>query len=289
MAFVFQPAQWQWELGGVIFSLIAAVLTKSAAEYQRRRSETWPISYGEIRDVTVREDQGKAHLELDYSYRVAGDPYTGIFKKKLDENEATAWAHALHGKQIAVRYDPGKPSRSRLWESDLETIVRAAGGSQHIKGPPPLTLWEQALIYPCLLLALLGVITSVATIAAALMGKTLPHHKAGWLNLGTFLPLLVMMLVARKGGVKTFRATPGWLKFLSYAVLYYTLVGGFLLPRFRPQAGNNPERIRQERAISDADYSLLIYFGAFEACYVRLNSVRESDQFHADIEANSAG
>lgn len=271
MVLVFQPAQWQLELGGVIFSLIAAALTKGAAEYQRRRSETWPISYGEIRNVTVKESQGSAQLELDYSYHVAGELYTGIFKKKLDENEATAWAYALHGMQIAVRYDPGKPSRSRLWESDLETIVRASGGLQHIKGPPPLTLWEQVVIYPSLLLALLGVITSVATIAAALMGKTLPHHKAGWLNFGTFFLVLVMMLVARKGVMKTFRATPGWLKFLSYAVLYYTIVGGFLLPRLRPHSGDNPERIRQERAISDADYSLLIYFGAFEACYVRLN------------------
>ncbi len=289
MILISEPSQWQWELGGAILSLVAAAVTKGAAGYQRRRSETWPISYGQIVNASAEETEGTARLELDYDYRVASELYTGKFKKTLsDENEAIAWAEALRGAQIAVRYDPEKPSRSRLWESDLETIVRASAGSQYVKEAPPLSVWEQVLIYPCLVIALLGIVGSVLTIATVLMGKGAPD-KTEWLDSATFLLLIVAMLLARKGGMKTFRTTPGWMKFLSYAVFYYTILGGFLLPRLRSNSGKNPERVRQERIISNADYNLLIYFGAFEACYVRLNSTRHNDEFHSGIKVNPAG
>jgi hypothetical protein len=121
------------------------------------------------------------------------------------------------------------------------------------------------------------------------MGKPVLHHKSGWLTPVGFLLLLITALLARSGGMKTFRATPGWMKFLSYAVLYYTIFGAFIVPRLRPNPGNSPERARQERLISDANYSLLIYFGAFEACYARLNSAREEDEFQSGINANSVG
>jgi hypothetical protein len=289
MIFISEPSQWQWELGGAILSLVAAAVTKGAAGYQRRRSETWPISYGQIVNASAEETEGTARLELDYDYRVASELYTGRFKKTLsDENEAIAWAEAVRGAQIAVRYDPEKPSRSRLWESDLETIVRASAGSQYLKEAPPLAVWEQVLIYPCFLVALLGIIANVVTIGTVLLGKTTPH-KTGWLNLARLLLLVTAMWLARRSGMKNFRATPGWMKFLSYAVFYYTILGGFLLPRLRSNSGKNPERVLQERIISNADYNLLIYFAAFEACYVRLNSTRHNDEFHPGIKVNPTG
>src|SRR2546430_6071826 len=176
MIWLSESPSWQWEVGGLALSLGAAGLTKVVREYQRRRSETWPTSHGRIASASVEETESQTKFQADYTYSVGTESYAGKFKKTFtDIDEANAWAEALHGVQVAIRYDPDKPSRSRIWESDLQPIVQASAGWRPPQQAPELPGWEELIVYLGLAVAIAGTVFATAQLAAAIMGR--PHHR----------------------------------------------------------------------------------------------------------------
>ena len=278
MIWVSESPSWQWELGGLVLSLGAAALTKAVREYQRKRSETWPISYGRIASATADESDSHVTLKADYSYSVGNESYGGTFKKIFaNVDEANAWAEALRGLQVAVRYDPDKPSRSRVWESDLQPMVQASAGWRPPRDAPELPGWEELIVYLGLALAVAGTIFAAAQLAAAIMGRP-SHHTMGIFNIGTIGLGVFAGLEAWRGGKKAMHATPEWMKYFGYVIVFYTAFASLLLPRIHPSPKGDPQRIRQEDAIRDANFQLLVYFGALETLYARLSAARRRDE-----------
>ena len=277
----------RWELVGLALSLGAAALTKAVREYQRRRSETWPLSYGRIASASADESDSQVKLIAGYIYSVGSDSYAGKFKKIFtDVDEANAWAEALRGVQVGIRYDPDKPSRSRIWESDLQPIVQASAGSRPPSAAPELSGWEALLVYLGLALAVAGTIFEVAQLAAAIMGRP-SHHTMGIFNIGTIALAIFAGLEAWRGGKKVIHATPEWMKYFGYVIVFYAAFGSLLLPRIRHIPKGDPQSIRQEEAINNANFQLLIYFGAVETLYARINAGRQREELSVGARANS--
>jgi hypothetical protein len=287
MMWVSDSPSWQWEVGGLALSLGAAALTKVVREYQRRRSETWPTSHGRIASASVEESESQVKLKADYTYSVGSESYAGKFKKNFtDVDEANAWAEALDGMQVAIRYDPDKPSRSRIWESDLQPIVQASAGWRPPREAPALPGREELIVYLGLAVAVVGTLFATAQLAAAIMGR--PHHRPmGMFNIGIVALGIFAALEGWRGGKKIMHAAPEWMKYFGYAIVFYTAFGTLLLPRLHPSPKNDPQRIRQEEAIRDANFQLLIYFGALETLYARVSAARRREELGVGAGSNS--
>lgn len=277
---------WRWEVVGFVGSLVLAGLTRAVRSYQRRRSETWPISFGHILGASAEEKDKQILLKAPFSYRVDSESYGGTFKKTfVDIDEANAWAEALRGKQVAVRYDPNKPSRSQVWESDLQTIVQASGfsASSHRPEPAELPGWERVMVTLGFVLALFGTVFAIGMVIAAVAGRPLAPHTLMYSNLGAFALLILAGLEGWKGGKGVAHTAPEWMKYLGYAVLYYTIFSSVLLPRIRTNPASAPQRTQRESAVRSANFQLLIYFGALEAFYGRLNAGRKREDLQPSL------
>jgi hypothetical protein len=286
MMWVSESRSWQWEVGGLALSLGAAALTKIVREYQRRRSETWPTSQGQITRASAEETDSQVKLQADYTYSIGGGSYAGKFKKTFtDVEEANAWAEALHGVQVVIRYDPDKPSRSRIWESDLQPIVQASAGWRP-REAPALPGWEELIVYLGLAVAIAGTVFATAQLAAAIMGRP-SHHTMRSFNIEIIAVGIFAGLEAWRGGKKVMRAAPEWMKYFGYTIVFYTAFGTLLLPRLHPSPKDDPQRTRQEEAIRDANFQLLIYFGALETLYTRLSAARRREELSVGARSNS--
>jgi hypothetical protein len=104
---------------------------------QRNRAESWPIATGQIESASIAESKSKFFsstprgnsptivVELGYSYSVAGNVDGGIYKRDFaTDEEALEFQRDLKGRPVAVHYNPSKPSKSRLSESSIETVLQ---------------------------------------------------------------------------------------------------------------------------------------------------------------------
>lgn len=262
-------AQWKWDLVGLAGALVLAMVQRAWHGYQQRRSETWPISYGRIDSAGVDSQEKKTKLTLRYTYRVAAETFAGSFRKTFDHpDQGNAWADALDKKQIAVRYDPGNPSRSQLREVDLEPMVKAAAPFRPQNPDADLPGWERILASVGLVLAIAGLAGTVAMLIGEVTGKPLiPSTVAVTIGNGAFVVLLVAFVTGVRGGAKQFRATAGWMKYLGYALFYYAILSA----TFIPSHGSAPNSRRHQQGFLDARFQLFLYFSALETCYARLH------------------
>ncbi len=275
-------SQWLWELVAVTASLALAGLQRAFRSYQRRRSETWPISYGRILSASADEKDKSIILKAAYGYSANSQSYGGTFKKTFtDLDEADGWAEALRGKQVAIRYDPNKPSRSQVWESDLEPMVQAsaAAWTSRYQDIPELPSWERALLSLGFVLALAGTSLSVFAITAGVLGKPVAGSILKLLSVGA-LPLLAFgAWEGWRGGARVLRATPEWMKYLGIAIFYYVMLSSVFLPMI-PSKPGTPSSHRQSGS-RESDYQLLLYVGALEAFYARLHAAQRRDEMRA--------
>lgn len=138
-------ADWKSELQPLAAAVALATLQKLWTSYQSHRGETWPISYGKVLKIEIQSQSSVDTFKLDYSYSVGNRSYGGKFKKIFpDSDDADAWKAALLGKQVQVRYDPRKPSRSRLMESDLEPIVQAFAPAASAEPHEAMAWWKRS-------------------------------------------------------------------------------------------------------------------------------------------------
>jgi hypothetical protein len=116
-----------------VIALFVAILSTAVGRawkgYKKRRSEMWPICYGQIDEVTIFHDKYGIILTLNYSYPVPDEPYPIPAEFQMtfgSADDAEAYADALSKTPIPVRVDPANSWRSQL-DSDLDAIVEAAG------------------------------------------------------------------------------------------------------------------------------------------------------------------
>lgn len=277
MLSVADSREWLWNLLPLAVGVALATLQKLWSSYQSHRGESWPISYGHVLSTKVETQNNVATLKVSYSYRVGSESYGGTFKKAFrDSDEADAWKSALAGKQVSVRYAPGKPSRSLLAESDLQPIIQAfAPAPGSADAPRPMAWWKRSLCQIGLVLAIIGFGLCVVELVSEDMGTPFLSRVAYLVLLlgGVALPVISMYAVLGKGR-RTWRAVPPWLKFLGFVVVYFAMFNA--VPFFRH---HSPQSQRSREARPDLSVQLAGYFSAIELLYARLRSDPQDEDY----------
>ena len=269
---------WSWDLFGLAVAFAVAGVQRFWRGYLDRRSETWPISYGRIERVNVDTQDKKTKIKCYYIYKVGNESFTGSFQKTCeDADEGNAWADALAKKQVAVRYDPGNPSRSQLREVDLEPIVQAAAPFRPTRGEA-LTGWQHLLAVVGLVLSIVGLAITVAMVLGEILGRTVvPLKLAVWTGSLAFFVFFAGAWTFGQGKKKA-RAAPAWMKFLGYALFYYAVFVAVVPPRSMGRDSHTGST-RNQGGFRDARYFLFLYFSAFEWCYAQLQGNDESASY----------
>jgi hypothetical protein len=269
---------WEWDVLSLATAVAVAIVPKMWRSYRSRASETWPISYGRILSVSINVQERRTELKAAYSYRVGDQSYGGTFKEAFaDGDEAEAWEKALPGQQVPVHYDSNRPSRSRLTESDLQTIAQAFAPPVPAQtGEIGELAWRERLLCQLgFLVALAGFAASLAELVSENMGKPpLGHGAHSLLSLGAFAVMFFSLWEGRRGGKRSWRTLPGWMKYLGYVVLLYTIFSA--LPFLAHRSGRD-QRIRH--TTPDVSYQLAMYFGAVELLYARLKSDTKQEDY----------
>lgn len=279
MPYVAASGDWLSDLLPLVAAFGLATLQRAWKSYQQRRGETWPISYGRILSTGVETQGNAVVLKAPYSYRVANQAYGATFKKVFsDSDEAKSWEKALAGKEVPVRYDPNKPSRSVIWESDLQPMVQSAAPILPEEFPP-MPWWKRSLCQVGLVLAVVGFAACVAQLISDQMGRPLLTRGAyGLLTSGAFILPFVSFWETYGAGKRTWRALPEWMKYLGFVMVYFALFSALPIFRHHPR----PEH----RAGLDSTYLIVAYFGAIEAFYARLKS-DSRDEYYLQRSLNS--
>ena len=268
---------WLWNLFPLAAGVAVATLQKIWSSHQRHRGESWPISYGHVLSTNAETQNNIATLKVSYSYRVGSESYGGMFKKTFrDSDEADAWKNALAGKQVPVRYAPGKPSRSLLAESDLQPIIQAfAPAPASADAPQPMAWWKRSLCQIGLALAIIGFGLCVLELVTEKMGKPFLSRDAYLLLLpgGVALPVVTLYGAAGKGR-RTWRAVPPWLKFLGFVVVYFAMFNAVPFFRHHSRQGQQSRETRPDLSVQLAGY-----FSAIEFLYARLRSDSQDEDY----------
>jgi len=129
------PSTWPWMVYVCIASALVGWLRptwkRAWNRLQRKRAESWPVTQGRIEfailapDIVRRREALPFAAELDYSYSVAGEREGGQYRREFStEQEVIEFLSDLKGKLVEVRYDPKKPARSALPETDIDTLLQ---------------------------------------------------------------------------------------------------------------------------------------------------------------------
>ncbi len=265
MASPFNFEQWP-EVAIFLSALVLAAIQRWWKAWRSATTQTWPVTYGQILSTGASKRNNNFVVKLHYKYQIDGEPYIGEFEKKFDDmDQAELWAEALREKQIAVHYDPRKVRRSQLWESDLMPIVQSFPPRASHKAKP-MPAWERLLMIAGVGIGIAGSALSTVELLARLLGKVwLPPAFTSALAIGATAMLFVVGFQASRGRR---HAPPGWMAFASHAIFYLTILSFLFLP-------GGKTRERAATPIRTFSYQFLFYFGAFEACYLRLQNDNE--------------
>jgi len=107
----------------------------------RATAETWPAVTGRVIAREIKERTQGEHgavvgfdAQVTYSY-FQDSQQSGIYRRTFYSNdEAGAWLDLLYDKSIQVRFDPSRPQRSTLLDSDLPP----SPGASHYSLVPPI-------------------------------------------------------------------------------------------------------------------------------------------------------
>jgi hypothetical protein len=86
---------------------------------RQRRAAAWPSADGEVQHATVEAKHGHT-VVLEYRYYARSQYHNGKYVRHFRrKKDADAFADALHGRHIQVRYQEDKPEVSVVLEDDL--------------------------------------------------------------------------------------------------------------------------------------------------------------------------
>jgi uncharacterized protein DUF3592 len=269
MASLLSFEQWP-ELVTFAVAVALAAIQKGWRSFRMAQSQTWPITYGRIVRSDAPEKNKTFGFKVVYSYRVGEESYQGEFEKNFrDEAEAHWWADALRDKQIPVHYDPEKPARTQLWESDLVPIVQSFPPPNRdvLRPAKPFPAWERLLVTAGIAVALAGCSLSLIELFGRLAGKPwITPTLSIALAVGAWVMAGLAALENKRTAAR--RAAPEWMAFALHALTYFVILSFLLFPLGKASR-------KTSRETRDVSYQILFYFSAFEAFYLRLKDAEE--------------
>lgn len=115
-------------LMGAFHSLIAVVLggvVVAVRKYMQRLRENqaamWPSADGQVQTATVKKSQYGSWVEVAYRYYARQEYRYGKYRRHfMRKTAAQAFADAIRGRSIQVRFREDNPNESIVLEQDLQ-------------------------------------------------------------------------------------------------------------------------------------------------------------------------
>ncbi|MFZ0633706.1 MAG: DUF3592 domain-containing protein [Acidobacteriaceae bacterium] len=88
---------------------------------RENRAAMWPSAAGEVQSAKVKKSQHGCWVDVGYRYYARGEYRYGKYRRHFRRKErAQAFAEAIRGRSIQVRFQEDKPGESVLLEQDLQ-------------------------------------------------------------------------------------------------------------------------------------------------------------------------
>jgi hypothetical protein len=251
------PRTWPWFVYLWLIVFLSGWLRSFWSWLQREQAKSWPTASGRINSayigeprrflgLTLQPDRSRTYNAiLSYSYDLSGTTFSGEYRQVFgSEREAQEFLRGLQGQVVPIQYNSSKPSRSALFESTVETLLRNRVPSPD-SGSGALSLdsfpnWLKPLVGLFALLSLVGLILSLWVHIGALFGRQVaPPYLFFGLHMGIFVVFFPAILVAQKrvGGTSTNRknfwkavtkGAPDGLRYLLYFFFVYAGINFFI-------------------------------------------------------------
>lgn len=261
------PSTWPWIVYVWLALILAGWLMSLWRWIQRQRATSWPTASGQIDYASVspfkhsffftsrRGNAPSDVAELGYSYFIAGNTYSGLYKREFhSEDEALEFIRDLKGKSVTVQYNPGKPSTSALMESSVETMLntrppKALAEVELFKSAlaQASSSWPKPILWACVRLSAVGLVLSLWVHLGAVLGRRVAPDAFFWiLHMGIFVVWIPAVLVARKRvGNRSgkdywklaLQGAPEWMRYMVYGFFGYALVNFALFIYQAPTEG----------------------------------------------------
>lgn len=115
-------------LAGTFHYFIAAIagaavvaIRKYVQRIRENRAAMWPSADGQVQTATVKKSQYGCWVEVSYRYYAQQEYRYGKYRRHFARKAAAqAFADAIRGRSLQVRFRDDKPSESILLEQDLQ-------------------------------------------------------------------------------------------------------------------------------------------------------------------------
>ncbi|HZZ37694.1 MAG TPA: DUF3592 domain-containing protein [Acidobacteriaceae bacterium] len=88
---------------------------------RENRAAMWPSAAGEVLSAEVKRSQHGCWVQVSYRYFARGEYRQGRYRRAFRRKAAAqAFADAIRGRSIQVRFQEDKPGESVLLEQDLQ-------------------------------------------------------------------------------------------------------------------------------------------------------------------------
>lgn len=106
-------------------ALIAGAVAVGVRKYLQRVKENqaamWPSADGEVQSAKVKKSQYGTWVEVAYRYYARQEYHYGKYRRHFARKAAAqAFADAIRGRSIQVRFREDKPGESVVLEQDLQ-------------------------------------------------------------------------------------------------------------------------------------------------------------------------
>ncbi len=107
------------------FALIIGAAVLAVRKYMQRVRENqaamWPSADGQVQTATLKKQQLGTWVEISYRYYAQQEYRFGKYRRHFSRKAAAeAFAEAIRGRSIQVRFRDDKPSESVVLEQDLQ-------------------------------------------------------------------------------------------------------------------------------------------------------------------------
>lgn len=260
-----EPTTWPWFVWFWVVLLVAGWLQPVWRWLLRRRIEAWPTTQGRIestelirRKVFSSAQWGNSDYTADirYSYSVAGTTNSGRYKRGFPtEQEAKEFVRDLQGTHVVIHYDPNKPPRSALRDSDIEALLQTRcplGSTDSASADTEDVVLSRLRPFLRIFvwLSATGLIVSLWVHVEAVAGRHVASSAAFiLLHMGIFAVWIPAVIVAQRrvGSVNrrnfwevVLKGSPEWMRYMVYAFLAYAVVN-LMLFILTGQIGNRGE------------------------------------------------
>ena len=253
------PTTWPWMIWVWLAIMAAGWAAPAWAKFRRIRAAGWPMAEGRIESVDVDKPffslstrRGYYVAELGYSYSVAGNGYSGRYRRDLPtEDEADEFGRDLEGKPVTVHYSSDKPSISALLDTDIDTLQQNRPPAPAHESPMTadfLSGWSRPFLWFFMLLSAFGLILSLWVHLGAVMGRRVAPAAFFWgLHIGIFVVWFPAIFVAKQlvGNVNrkdlwkvVLKGTPDWVRYMVYGFFGYAVVNFALFMAKAPTGGS---------------------------------------------------